>query len=74
MTVAEYGDSTIVTGDNGFVLFPDEYQYWILHPWFNITMPDRRVTGYPWTETEPVGYGLHSSGKGSFRTIAAIFG
>ena len=69
MFIAEHGDSNIVIGDNGFVLFPDEYQYCFLHPWFKITMPDWRVTGYPGTETELVGYGLHSPGKGSFRTI-----
>jgi hypothetical protein len=72
--IAEYGYFDIVIDDNGFVLIPGEYEHCFFHPWFKITMPDRRVFGYPRTGIDIVGCGLHSLQKGSFRTIAVIFG
>jgi hypothetical protein len=46
----------------------------VISPWFPATMPVGRDSGYPSTETELVGYGLHSFEKGSNRTIAVICG
>jgi hypothetical protein len=59
---------------NGFVLIPGKYEHWFLLPWFQVTMPDRKVGDYPRTETEFVGSGLHLPDNGSYRTKAVIFG
>jgi hypothetical protein len=74
VVVAEYSDSDIVIDDNDFVLTSGEYEHWFLRPWFKGTMPGSINTRYPQKLTGFVGHGLHSLGKGSFRTIAAIYG
>jgi hypothetical protein len=70
VVVAEYGYFDIVIDDNGFVLTSGEYEHWFLRPWFKGTMPGSINTRYPQKLTGFVGFGLHTLGKGSFRTIA----
>jgi hypothetical protein len=74
VVVAEHGDADIVINDNGLVLIPCEYEHPDSPSVVSTTMPDGHCAGYPRTETEFVGYGLHSLEKGSYRTKAAIFG
>jgi hypothetical protein len=47
VSVAEYGYFDIAIDDDGFILFPGEYEHCFLRPWFAVTMPDGRGADYP---------------------------